>query len=56
MEKQKTDAFGRTEEQQKIFEKRVSTIIETLKGITRSEVRNVLNRVEYFLENEAILN
>ena len=38
------------------FEKRVSAVIENLKGITRSEARNILNRAEYFLENDSILN
>ena len=56
MEKLETNAFGRTEQQQKDFEKRANTVIENLKGITRSEARNILNRAEYFLENDSILN
>ena len=56
MENQERNEFGRTENQQKDFEKRVSAVIENLKGITRSEARNILNRAEYFLENDSILN
>ena len=56
MENQERNGFGRTENQQKDFEKRVSAVIENLKGITRSEARNILNRAEYFLENDSILN
>ncbi len=56
MEKQKTDAFGRTEEQQKDLDKRTEAIIENLKGITRLECELLLNRANYFLERTAILN
>jgi hypothetical protein len=56
MEKQKTDAFGRTEEQQKDLDKRTVAIIENLKGLTRSECDLLLNRANYFLENTAIIN
>ena len=50
------NAFGRTDEQQKDFDNRVEKIIENLKGIKRSEVKDILNRVSFFLNNEAILS
>ena len=45
-----------TEEQKQDLDERAEAVLKNLKGLTRANINTLLARVDYHLEQEAVLN